>query len=194
MLQLRRAHCQPDSAEHPPEAGRSLALRRRGKPASPVLYTHFSVWLPASTTALVCGQENVVVDDVPLWPEGSTCKPSADVGSGRGAALSPTKTIAPVIRKVIFGRENVVWKRPKPERWAAGRGDAGDWAGRCALWGHDHRHRGGVDQVGRPSDRHFRASRTQTYHTDTDRTEAVLNCLVLCARRTTATASTPPSG
>ena len=37
------------------------------------------------------------MDDVPLWPEGSTCKPSADVGSGRGAALSPTKTIAPVI-------------------------------------------------------------------------------------------------
>ena len=50
--------------------------------------------------ALVCGQENVVVDDVPLWPEGSTCKPSADVGSGRGAALSPTKTIAPVIHRL----------------------------------------------------------------------------------------------
>ena len=37
VLQLRRAHCQPDSAEHPPQAGRSLALRRRGKPASRAL-------------------------------------------------------------------------------------------------------------------------------------------------------------
>ena len=59
------------------------------------------------------------MDDVPLWPEGSTCKPSADVGSGRGAALSPTKTIAPVIRKVIFGREKR--RSEAAEAWAVGR-------------------------------------------------------------------------
>ena len=43
------------------------------------------------------------MDDVPLWPEGSTCKPSADVGSGRGAALSPTKTIAPGVEMPVIG-------------------------------------------------------------------------------------------
>ena len=110
------------------------------------------------------------MDDVPLWPEGSTCKPSADVGSGRGAALSPTKTIAPGVEMPVIGLG------------AAHFGDK--TTATVAEW---------IKSGGRAIDtsvrhRHIHATQAQTVQ------RAVLNCLVLCARRTTATASTPPSG
>ena len=135
------------------------------------------------------------MDDVPLWPEGSTCKPSADVGSGRGAALSPTKTIAPVIRKVLSSAEKTSFGNGRSlsggsqgvEMPVIGLGAAhfGDTTtATVAEW---------IKSGGRAIDTSVRHRHRHTTQTQVAQ-RLFLNCLVLCARRTTATASTPPSG